>query len=406
MQDSESESSAEEEGNRNMPKKHRPAASQTRRHPVSNADTSVPRTGLPDPFPLNVAALSDITRTRSHVLQDDEPNGSSASSAASRKRKADAKTKAAKDAVALPVYLPDVEPPNNTKKAKTTKGKEPVLADLATAVTEGLLRAPVPSDIGGREFYTDVENKQAVPALSLQFSNLMARMPPPRFQDQNGSSHAELVNALRQRNFVFLPMSDADHESELLIQANVPRRINNGRMASLPVCGCDDKCEGLANQIEGLPDDVRGYILPAWMTKEQLAEFKNTGLAAQESKRRMCVLCARIHVNKCILAVMQQGNRTTVDESMCFQFFRNPVTGPAAYRHDVMMQPPSQQWQGYCDLIVKHQRDQLRWVFDDTIQLWRVNQDKLIVQKGEIANAAPPLLFQTGAASPTAMCDQ
>ena len=233
------------------------------------------------------------------------------------------------------------------------------------------------------------ENPNAIPALHRLWSRMGAMAPTPAFALHPGigtqpvtmeklPTASELTDMLRERKFVSLPVCNALHENELLVQADVPRQLPSGDTVMPPACKNGALCEGLAGEIRGAPlDSPQGFKLMGYLWPEELRVFQSTGLAPR-GQARLCVLCSRIAFFDMVHAIHAQRTHISVDRDYCFQMFRNPVTGVGAYREDVMMPPPAEEWFGFCDLVVCHQRDKLRWRYDSTLKLWRIDQSPLI----------------------------
>jgi hypothetical protein len=137
------------------------------------------------------------------------------------------------------------------------------------------------------------ENPLAIPALHQLFAAHAAALPHPMFalHGAKAPAPAELAQMLRERKFVKLESFDAFHENELLVEAGKPRRLPSGQKAMPPSCKMGAKCEGLQGQIRGV--DGPGFILTAYMFREELAEFLATGVAPR-GHPRPCILCSRI----------------------------------------------------------------------------------------------------------------
>jgi hypothetical protein len=303
--------------------------------------------------------------------------------------------------------FPDILPDNSTRATTTDtaagdpgrKGKGKRKAPPSNADSKARdfydTGVPPPQGVQKRQGLSLGENPNAVPALHRLFSRYIAKAPLPRYILDTNLSNAEYTRMLAERRFCRLPISNATHESELLVQGGVPRYFEEARgVARIPPACCNGKtCEGLSGEIRGLDPGMAGFVLTAYQFPDEWKQFKETGLAPSDISKRRCVLCERIAFFDIVHSIMALHDSVTISHDVCFQMFRNPVTGPGAYRHDCMMPPPTDRWNGFCDLVVCHERHRLRWI--RLGELWRIDQSELIAPPRN----APPT-FPSGAIPP------
>jgi hypothetical protein len=195
-----------------------------------------------------------------------------------------------------------------------------------------------------------------------------------------------------------LPISDAAHEDEQLVEAGMRYFPSLRKSLVVPRCVSGDKCEGLASSIEGCPDNVMGFVLGVYFTPNEWKRLCSEGIPPQDVDLRPCVLCHRAHLSDLLTHISAHESSLRLDEKQppLFQLYRNPVNGPHAYRHTEVHTPPLSKWIFYYDPVVAHRLDRLRWMYDTQLKLWRIDQSRI---KAE--SKSEPSLFQSGAAGTT-----
>lgn len=191
----------------------------------------------------------------------------------------------------------------------------------------------------------------------------------------------QFSEALRRKQ-LFLPISLAAHESELLKEGGRFKHIG-GRVYDFPLCLNGKDCVGMTSPF---PNKPRGFIFMCFMYQEAYERF----LATDEAPPRCaCVACIRtahadfITFNR---ALRNQPDcdtafEATHDTDVAHQLFANLVDGPGGYRRermlqtqagDPMIEPIARMQCSYTSVEVDVY-DPKRLVLNQTALLWHPN---------------------------------
>jgi hypothetical protein len=285
-----------------------------------------------------------------------------------------------------------------------------VLSDAAEAGTMTKKGSSSSSSSSSSSFSHVDENVFAVPSLSRAFENLVSRCALPHHA-QLGTGSARLLTSQELGARVSstpradLPISDAAHEDEQLVQAGARYFPSLGKKLVVPACASGDKCEALVSSIEGCPDNVMGFALGVYFFPDEWKKLCTEGIPPANVEQRPCVLCHRARISDLLTHISAHESSLRLDEKQppLFQLYRNPVNGQHVYRHTEVHTPPLGKWIMYYDPVVAHRLDRLRWMHDNHLSLWRIDQSRLKASaagsNGSKESAAP--LFQSGAAGTT-----
>lgn len=248
------------------------------------------------------------------------------------------------------------------------------------------------------DFYKGTtENPNALPPVARMFYDQTASIPRVIHQQAvaDGSVTPLTGDQIAQKyvgsRLLDLPLSDADHENELLVQAGM-RTMPGGMRIEVPACSLGPKCEGVSKKIPGHPT---GHVLGMYMSASDWAVFKSG--RAPVFERGPCLLCIRLSVYAKIIAIRAWSKSTTVKPDYGFQLFANPTSGPASYDGNQVLMPSTSTWQGISAPIVRHDRSMLKWAQNADTGLWYIDQSRIINRPGQ----SQPQVFPSGAATKT-----
>lgn len=95
------------------------------------------------------------------------------------------------------------------------------------------------------------------------------------------------------------------------------------------------------------------------MTPTELQEVKERGIVPRQP--RPCVLCYRRAFFENVINIRANKNRLEVNPNFSYQIYRNPITGDGAYRSDAVLRPLGTEYEGFLDILVRHERGSLQW---------------------------------------------
>lgn len=224
------------------------------------------------------------------------------------------------------------------------------------------------------------------------FDQRLQAMPRPQFELelQGQAAHPRHVTAQLHARRVRLPVSTADHESELLAAAGTyPRKVDatgTVRRYTYPECSQGVNCLAVTAGLHGFPLHAEtqrrvGVPLTAYMPPDEYRLFLEDGVPPRTP--RPCVLCLR-HAFACYLYALRpnQADLGHVDPHFSVQLYRNLVGEEGGYRPEYVHVPREDCYEGFFDAMAGYHHHAYRaaqdpaqghrWVVDQSLMVYRV----------------------------------